>query len=170
MGNLLKSNHEEDLIVQLIMLSNDTITTEQAYEIMMKTSCKLYTDKAGELIGLYKRFTELDTEKRGKLSNYEFLSMNELQYNPFRPRLSIAIPFKSEDYIRSSSFSKDQGDSFEKQTIDPQIIQNSQRVAPEPDEQNPINLVPYIDFSLFCQYLAVFSPRATSDTKFNCKN
>jgi hypothetical protein len=39
MGNLLKPNHEEDLVIELITLSNDTLTTEQIYDIMMKSSC-----------------------------------------------------------------------------------------------------------------------------------
>lgn len=168
MGNLLKSRHEEDLIVQLVTLSNDTVSTEQAYDIMMKTSCNFYIDQAGELIGLFNRFTELDVNKLGKLSNYEFLSMNELRFNPFRPRLHLAIPFKSEEFIRNNSIKKDQVDSFDKHTIDPQIIENHQKIAPDPGEPNSIDLISYIDFSLFCQYLAVFSPRATNDTKFNC--
>lgn len=169
MGNLLKSHHEEDLIVQLVTLSNDTVSTEQAYDIMMKTSCRFYVDQAGELIGLFKRFTELDVNKLGKLSNYEFLSMNELRFNPFRPRLHLAIPFKPEEFIRNNSVKKDVADSFDKHTVDPQILENPQKIAPDPGDPNSIDLVSYIDFSLFCQYLAVFSPRATNDTKFNCK-
>lgn len=104
------------------------------------------------------------------LSNHEFLSMAELKFNPFRPRLQVALPMKSEDYIRSVGNEKD-AESFEKQTIDPNIIQSSNKVAPEAeaDDVKEIDLIAYIDFGLFCQYLSVFSPRATNDTKIRCK-
>lgn len=168
MGNILRSNTEEDYILQLITLSNDTISSETIYDIMMKTSCTLYLDLASELIGIYKRYTELDIEKRGKISNQEFLSMGELRYNPFRGRLKIALPMRSEDYIKNiTNFMphKDE-DSFEKATLVPQNA--SSKVAPEPEDAAEIDMIPYIDFSQFCQYLGVFSPRATNDVKFNC--
>jgi hypothetical protein len=57
-------------------------------------------------------------------------------------------------------------DSFEKATLVPQNA--SSKVAPEPEDTAEIDMVPYIDFSQFCQYLGVFSPRATNDVKFNC--
>lgn len=50
-------------------------------------------------MGLYGRFQGLDTEKRGVLANCQFLMLEELMYNPFKPRLAKAIPFRPEDYI-----------------------------------------------------------------------
>jgi hypothetical protein len=40
MGSILKRQNEEDFVLDLITLSNDTITIETIYDIMMKTSCK----------------------------------------------------------------------------------------------------------------------------------
>ena len=40
MGNMFKGNREEDYILELIKLSNDTLSTEVIYDIMMKTNCK----------------------------------------------------------------------------------------------------------------------------------
>jgi hypothetical protein len=121
------------------------------------------------LIGLFRRFVELDVEKRGNLNNHEFLSMAELKYNPFRPRLQVAIPMKSEEFIRNLAPGKNLDESLEKLTVDPNIVHSSSKVGQEPEELKEIDLIPYIDFSLFCQYLAVFSPRATNDSKVNCK-
>lgn len=39
MGNIFKSSSEEDFILDLIALSNDTLSSEVVYDIMMKTSC-----------------------------------------------------------------------------------------------------------------------------------
>ncbi|OMJ73279.1 hypothetical protein SteCoe_28061 [Stentor coeruleus] len=162
MGNILRSNTEEDYILQLITLSNDTISSETIYDIMMKTGYL-----ASELIGIYKRFIELDIEKRGKISNQEFLSMGELRYNPFRGRLKISLPMRSEDYIKNITnfISNKDEDSFEKITLAPQNA--SSKIAPEFEDTTEIDMIPYIDFSQFCQYLGVFSPRATNDVKFN---
>lgn len=168
MGNLCSGKQEEDFILDLIGLSNDTLTSEIIYDIMMKTNCKAYLVLANELIGLYKRFVELDIDKRGRISNQEFLMMKELYYNPFRHRLKLAFPTKSEEHIRNLSL-KGGDESFEKATLVPPNY-NSNKISPEPEEVSEIDRIPYIDFSQFCQYLGVFCPRSTSDLKFNCNS
>ena len=39
MGNIFKGQHEEDFVLELITLSNDILTSEMIYDIMMKTCC-----------------------------------------------------------------------------------------------------------------------------------
>ena len=111
----------------------------------------------------------MDIDKRGKLSNHQFLSMGELLYNPLRHRLKKALLMKSEEYIKNSSLNKDTKDeSFEKATLVPQVNINSNKISPEPEEPSEVDQVPYIDFPLYCLYLGVFCPRAPYDLKVNC--
>ena len=96
--------------------------------------------------------------------------MSELLYNPFRSRLKIAFPLKSDDYIRNAYNSGDNKDeSFEKATLVPAVNASIAKILPEPEEVAEVDRLPYIGFSQFCIYLGVFCPRATSDLKFNCK-
>lgn len=99
MGAMLGSNTEEEFVTKLKNESNSTLSSEMVYQIMMKTGCKVHLDSAKELLGLFRRFQALDAEKRGALTNFQFLTLDELMYNPFKPRLPKAIPFRPDDYI-----------------------------------------------------------------------
>lgn len=41
MGNTFKSHTEEDMIMELITISNDTLTAETIYDAIMKSNCNL---------------------------------------------------------------------------------------------------------------------------------
>lgn len=124
---------------------------------------------AKELIVLYHRFNELDIDKKSKLSNQEFLSMRELLYNPFRHRIKYALQMKSDEYVKNTlGVLENKDESFEKATLVPASNGTSNKIAPQPEEVPDVDKVNYIDFSLFCQYLAVFCTRAPKDLKFTC--
>lgn len=53
-----------------------------------------------ELYELYKRFRKLDIKNRGLLTNAEFLELEEFRVNPFRERLMMAFPLRSEKQLQ----------------------------------------------------------------------
>lgn len=179
------SMSEEDYVTKLINLSNSTLSSELVYQIVMKSGCRLHSDKASELLVMYSRFQALDTNKKGLLSNSQFLQLEEFMYNPFKDRLRIAIPFRPEEYIMNKRHSV-----LPKQVLDdaPTAAQNTpntdSRKAPgatskiQPEETkaeekntpppSEVDRIPYIDFEQFAVYLAVFCPRCPHDLKTNC--
>ena len=69
-----------------------------------------------ELLKLYRKFKELDVNRRviqinshnnnvlclqGQLTNKEFLNLPELKYNPFRPRLFDGFQLKSDEDVKT---------------------------------------------------------------------
>ncbi|CAG9319436.1 CNB1_1 [Blepharisma stoltei] len=184
MGNAFRSQTEEDYIMELILLSNNSITAEEIYDTIMKTN---YSAK--ELIGLYKRFSELDTQKRDALTNQQFLSMRELMYNPFRHRLRIAIPLKSEEYIKGLPLTEEEKKPLDEDVLFTKVQPKqppptaSSKVAPEEEKSKKepqenekelntvkmdfesVDFISYITFHQFCLYLTVFCPRTPIDTK-----
>ena len=166
MGNFLRKELEEDHIVRLVSDSNNTLTSELIYEIMMKSNFS-----ARELIPLYRKFISLDEENRGMLTNQEFLSMPELLYHPLREMLSYAIPFKSAEYIQSVSpkFSEEKKDFLVKTPKAPRTA--SSKILPEErnqlDSTKSTDSIPYIDFLLFAVYLSQFCPKTPIDSKVN---
>lgn len=178
MGNLIKQQTEDDFITELIAISNETIDIEKIERIKMNSN---FTPK--ELVVLYRRFEELDEKGRGVISNAEFLCLREFMYNPLKTRLKQAIPFRSDDYIMA--FADSDFKSIEEKINSPSNDSKSNSkygrnpwkginyVSPEKKiteitSDNPLDLISYIDYELFCIYLSVFCPRTPMDRKTNC--
>jgi hypothetical protein len=174
---------ENDNIEELIAQSNNTLTEETVYRIMMKSSCKVNSVNLRELQCLYKRFVDLDISKRvssrqGLLTHSQFLGLDELRHSPFLRRIPSAIPFKDEEFIKTASVAR--GTGF----LDPAVVPQKDnarlntgrphQVAPEPQLVVPtdtahVDMIPYIDFEQFCVYLTAFCPRCPIDVKVNCR-
>lgn len=55
-----------------------------------------------ELVKLYEKFQELDREKKGALTNAEFLELPEFKYCPFRRRLLYALQLKTDEEVKET--------------------------------------------------------------------
>ena len=64
MGSFLSKKKEQEVVEELIRLSNGTLQEDRVYAIIMNSNCKVYAVSAPELIELYKIFGELDTRAK----------------------------------------------------------------------------------------------------------
>jgi hypothetical protein len=94
MGNMCRRKSEEDFIQELVNLSRSSLDSGTIYHIMMLSGYN-----AKELVVLYKRFSDLDVEKRGMITNSEFFEMAELRLSPFLKRMKSAITMLIDEEI-----------------------------------------------------------------------
>jgi len=183
MGGLFSKRSEDENIPELLALSNGTLNEETVYRIMMKSSCKGQADNIKELMCMYKRFTELDLNKRGLLTHSQFLSLSELNFSPFYKRLAFAIPFKDDEYVHNAAKARSTGiidypsvplpanpPKTQEQLFRTRTAKSVSQIAPEPNAAEiPVyrdtDMLPYIDFEQFCVYLTAFCPRCPIDIK-----
>lgn len=59
------------------------------------------------MLKLLEKFMQLDVQKRGALTNKEFLDLPELRYSPFRPRLIDAFPLKVDNDVQTLKAMRD---------------------------------------------------------------
>jgi Ca2+-binding EF-hand superfamily protein len=52
-----------------------------------------------ELLKLYKKFSELDEDNHGELTNRQLLNLPEFRFTPFRSRLFYALQLKSDNQV-----------------------------------------------------------------------
>jgi len=88
---------KEKAIKNIIKNTRNSLTEQDLEEIMMNTQFNEY-----ELYRLHEKFLTLDRQKRGKLTNREFLEIDELKWTPFRTRLLNAFPLKTDDEVRAA--------------------------------------------------------------------
>ena len=89
------SGSKEKALSKIIKSSNEDINEQDLEEIMMNTQFNEL-----ELLKLHDKFLELDRNKRGKITNKEFLDIRELKVTPFRTRLLYAFPLKSDEEVK----------------------------------------------------------------------
>ena len=64
MGNLFGRKQEQEIVNEIVGISNGSLTEENVYEIIMKSNCNFYSVSAKEILTLHEIFAELDTESR----------------------------------------------------------------------------------------------------------
>jgi hypothetical protein len=145
-------------------------------------------DTPDELLQIFYRFYQLDTDDSGLISNYQLLELDELKLSPFRPRLFHGLGLQTTGFdtrggykgrIRSKDELIDLGimsimfarEAYVK--LYKKEIESFSGVAVRVDFKDPglkddAFTTKYIDFKGFVYYISVLSPKASLEAKAKC--